>query len=301
MPDRLCILTTIFLGNNTNADFMKKILFLLLFATCITSFGQIRIKDDDGNEYNAFGGIDNIAEELLLYRDIYGHYPKDKKVLLDFVLDETRYDSTDSLLYLNQISIRNKSLKKLLKTRKNRLIVSNDTCSFYIAKNKITILCVGGIDRLQKTDSHMFMIWTFSRFYDKNGNLLQSLGSKSPFIPLDIRRRFSYVITMRSDESDVVNHRWSTPPVYIPITMDKNGTLSYDLSCLEGIQLFYQEYGKPFYPENTIGPISAEDAIDSEYLDLIRTYLNEFLDKHEEVDHMRLWEPVLFNNPPKQL
>jgi hypothetical protein len=270
------------------------------FLFCIPSIGQIRVIDETGRTYIAFGGIANIAEEIFLFRDIYGQYPKDKKILLDFILNKERYNSIDDFSYLNQIRIKRKALTRLLKNRKNRLTVSCDTCFFYIAKTGTTIQCIGGVANLQSSDSYLFRHWTFSRFYDKDGNYLQALGSESPFMPQDINKRFDKVVTTEPkslDEHDIVVHKWSTPPVLIPIIMTRSGLFSYDVSCLNGLQLFYQEFGKPFNPDNTIGPISIEEAIDVEYLDAMKSYLNDFMEKHEEVDSLKLWELVLFNKP----
>lgn len=281
---------------------MKKVLLVVSFIStfCLSSIGQIRIVDKTGRTYNTSGGITNLAEELVLYRDIYGQYPDDKGILLDFILNEERYDRTDSLLYLDQISVRRKTFTKLLKNRRNKLTVSRDTCSFYIAKTRTTIQCIGGVAELQLLDSYMFRRWTFSRFYDKDGNYLQALTSESPFMPREINMRFSKIVTTEPkslNEQDFVSHKWSSPPVLIPITMTRSGVFSYDVSCLKSLQLFYQEFGKPFNPDNTIGPISIEDAIDSDYLDAIKVYLEDYMEKNEEVDSLRVWELVLFNSP----
>ena len=278
-------------------------LVYLLVVFCLPAFGQIRVIDKDGKTYDAFGGIGNIAEELLLYRDIYGLYPNDKTILLDFILDENRYDNTDSLLFPEQISIKNKALIKLINSRKNRLTVSNDTCSFYIAKTKTTIQCIGGVAELQKSDSYMFRVWTFSRLFDKNGLYIHSLSSPSPFMPQEFNRQFKYVVTMerRSTHEQTVFQKRSVPPVLIPITVTRNGEFIYDVSCLNEIQLFYQEFGKPLDRDNAIGPISIEEAIDPDYLEDMKNYLNCFMERHEEVERMKLWELLLFNNKPNSL
>ena len=281
---------------------MKNILsiVILMFIVSLPSIGQISVLNETGRAFYSYGGIANIAEELFLYRDIYGEYPKNKNILLDFILSEERYDSTDSLLFLDQISIRKKTLTKLLKNHKNKLTISRDTCSFYIAKKKTTIFCYGGVAELQKSDSYMFRRWAFSRFFDKNGHCLRSLGSESPFMPRDITKGFSAVVTteLRSifEREIIVNQRLTTP-VLIPITMTRDGVFSYDISSLKDFHLFYQEPGKPFMSENTIGPIAIEDALDSDYLHAMKAYLTDYMDKHEEVDSMRLWELILFNNP----
>ena len=58
---------------------------LLLSAFCFPSFGQIRFIDENGEVYGVFGG--DPGEEIFRYRVIYGRYPKDKKELLDFILE----------------------------------------------------------------------------------------------------------------------------------------------------------------------------------------------------------------------
>ena len=50
---------------------------------------------------------------------------------------------------------------------------------------------------------------------------------------------------------------------------------------------------------DSIDTIAIEDAIDPEYLDAIKTYTKEFFDEHEEVESMKLWELVCFNNLPE--
>lgn len=281
---------------------MKNVLFvaILIIISCLPSFGQMRVFDNNGKEYYAYGGIGNLAEELFLYRDIYGQYPNDKNILLDFVLSKDRFDSKDSLMFLDQISITRKRLTRLLKNRKNRLTVSHDTCSFFIAKTRTTIQCYGGVAELQKSDSYLFRRWTYSRFFDKNGCCLWSFSSESPFMPQEINKRFNLILTTESrslDEHDLFVNKRVPTPVLIPITMTRNGAFSYDVSCLKGLQLYYQEFGEPFDPANTIGPISIEEAFDSDYLDVMKAYLKAFIDKHDEIGSIRLWELVLFNNP----
>lgn len=273
---------------------------ILIIIICLPSTGQICVLDENGRAFYSYGGIANLAEELFLYRDIYGEYPKNKKMLLDFILSEDRYDSTDSLLFHDQISIRRKTLTKLLKNRRNKLTISRDTCSFYVAKKRTTIRCFGGVAELQKSDSYMFRRWTFSRFFDKDGHCLRSLSSESPFMPQDITKRFSTVVTTESRsiiERDIIVNQKLTTPVLIPVTMTRDGVFNYDISSLKDLRLFYQEIGKPFITDNTIGPIAIEDALDSNYLYAMKAYLIGFFDKHEEVDSIRLWEPILFNNP----
>ena len=85
----------------------------------------------------------------------------------------------------------------------------------------------------------------------------------------------------------------------IPFTMTRNGDFSYDMSCLDGIQLYYSIYGKWLEPTNTIGTITLEEAIDPDYLDTVKAYMEGFMADHEEVGRMCLWEQVLLKHHPR--
>ena len=100
---------------------MKKdlLIFILISLLCLPSVGQVRVIEKDETEYAAIGEVGNLGEELLLYREIYGQYPKDKDTLIDFIMDECRYKSIDSLSYLNLIEKRRKRFIKLLKKNAN--------------------------------------------------------------------------------------------------------------------------------------------------------------------------------------
>lgn len=71
-----------------------------------------------------------------------------------------------------------------------------------------------------------------------------------------------------------------------------------DILRLEGVQLYYQELGKPFSSDSAIGTITLKEALDPDHLNAIKTYTKGVFDEHEEVDRMELWELVLFDNPP---
>lgn len=278
---------------------MKNTLFtiLLLFSVCISSSGQVRVYDGSGEALYAFGGIANIADELIIYRDLYGHYPDDKKTLVDFIRDNARYKGTDRS-FKDQVAARKRMLTRLVKNRENEYFVSRDTCLFHIAETGVTIQCSGGVAELQKYDSFMFRHWTVSRFFDKNGHiLLPSISNESPLIPGEIRNRFNRIVTTEKKGGDTMAQKGSTTPVLIPVTMKRNGRLSYDVSCLEGLQLYCQELGKPLNHDNTPGSISIEEAIDPDYLYAMEVYLNDFLRVHKDIDSMRLWELVVFNEP----
>ena len=51
---------------------------------------------------------------------------------------------------------------------------------------------------------------------------------------------------------------------------------------------------------DSIDTIAIEDAIDPDYLDALKTYTKVIFDEHEEVDSVKLWELVYFNNLPKR-
>ena len=208
---------------------------LLLSAFCFPSFGQIRFIDENGEVYGVFGG--DPGEEIFRYRVIYGRYPKDKKELLDFILDKERYEHIDGA-DLDYFNTQKKAFAKLVKKRRNKLTVSGDTCTFYIADRRWTYQCIGGLAELQKEDYWAFQFWNFALSYDRNGKVLWSLCDESPSLPKavdNLKTRFGYIVTADWDDP-ILDAR-----VMIPVTMTRNGAFTYDLSCLEGLQLYYQE------------------------------------------------------------
>ena len=295
---------------------MKRVLLivLLILSCCLPSAGQIFVIDEQGKVYSdAVVGPFDLGEEIFRYRVINGRYPDDKKALLDFIMDKERVDGEDSVA-LSYFDERNRVFSKLVKERRNKLTVSGDTCSFYVAEDRYTFRCIGGVAGLQKYDTDEFRMWTGSRFYDKNGKFLWSLGDESPSLPRainNLKKRFGYIVTMEprslydspllNDDKDdmpkALTRPW-TPPVMIPFTMTRNGDFSYDLSGLEGIDLQYNIYGKRLNPENTIGPITLAEAIDPDYIDTVKAHMQGLLDKHKEVDRICLWELVLLKHPP---
>lgn len=294
---------------------MKRVISIILLMTafCLSSFGQIFIIDKQGKVYDGAGGPLNLGEELFLYKDIIGRYPNDKDALLDFILDKDRYNSVDSV-HLDYYKTQQQFYIKTIKKHRNKLTTAGDTCSFYIAKERYTIQCTGGVAQLQNYDSDMFRAWRRSNFYDKNGKYLWTLVDESPSLPSaikDLGTRFRYVVTMEPkfhynsekidfDEDEMMYEVLpSNARVFVPVTMTRSGAFRYDLSCLEGIQMYYQIYEEPLKRTSIIGPITIEDAIDPDYFDAIKVYMKSFLDQHEEVDRMELWELILFNNPPR--
>lgn len=220
----------------------------------------------------------NISDWLLQFRLIYDRYPNDKEEFLEYLAEDGEFVDAQDIL-----------------------TVSGDTCSFHIAKECVTVQCIGDARNLIKSDYMIFRSLVRSCCFDKNGKLIPSLCFLPPVTPIDIKRGFRYIVTLKP----AVAHDPDMPqvllqgdtPVLIPMTLTKSGDFHYDLSCLEGIQLYYQEYGKDFN-SNRLGTIHMEDAIDQNYLSVIKAYMKTILDDHQEVETVRLWELLLFNNPP---
>lgn len=306
---------------------MKRVfLFVLMISTfCFPSFGQIREIYNDGEIIVHYGGgfFFSLGEAIFSYRVVYGRYPDKKRILLDYFLEVSKdeYDDykADSTI-ISLLAERDSILTVDLNDPDNVLTVSGDTCIFSYAKPKrehtfynvddtvpivrtlSSVQCIGGLTELQKTDYDMFRSWLRSRFYDKNGKCLWSLCTEAPYMPRNINRQFRYVVTMEpriihEDRHEIYPINWEekTEPVLIAITITRSGILSYEMPRLDGIQLYYQELGKPFRLENALGTIEMEDVIDPDHLNAIKAYMKIFLDEHEEVETIKLWEAVLFN------
>ena len=291
-------------------------LVLLICSFCLPSVGQIRYLAEDGKTYKVYDQSqwEGLPDLIFMYRADYSRYPDDKQALLDFCLKMTRIMSDNCLSFGWEIvdmrtytdenfrakyhARRDSILTGLLNDSKNELTVSGDTCWFSIAKEKGTIQCIGGPEDLQKYDYGKFRSWIGSSFYDKEGRLLRSLGGEAPMMPREVNRQFRYVVTTKYLYEGEASED-GTSAVFIPITMTRSGAIRYDLSGLEGIHLFYQELGTPNESTSILGTITAEEAIDPDRLTAIKVYMKDFLDQHEEVDSLQLWELVLFNNPPE--
>lgn len=256
---------------------MKRISLIvpIFLISLFPSFGQSVSIDQDGKMVACFG---DISDWLLQFRLIYDRYPNDKGELLEYLAEDGEFVNT-----------------------KDILTVSGDTCSFYIAKECVTVQCIGGARNLIKSDYMTFRYLVRSCCFDKNGKLIPSLCFLPPVTPPDIKRWFRYIVTLKpavAHDSDVPPILLSgDSPVLIPLTLTRSGDFHYDLSCLKGVQLYYQEYGKDFN-SNRLGPIHIEDAIDKDYLSVIEAYMETFLDNHQEVETVKLWELLLFNNLP---
>ena len=290
---------------------MKKVvlLVLMLSAFCLPSKGQMFIIYEDGEIVNNTGGgmgyLAGIADTMFDFRVTYGRYPKNKKELLDYDLSVVKNDSgvLDYSNYYSIYGLRAQEMMmvtKQIKNWRNKYTVSGDTGTFYVAKDKCTIQCIGGAAEMQIYDNGGFQGWSRSRFYDKDGKCLWSLCSESPMMPVDVNRQFRYVVTMNPHEKDgLAGSKWLSP-FFVPITVTRSGEISFnkDMSRLAGARLYYQEYGKPFSSENTIGAITLKEAIDPARLDAIKAYMKVYFDEHEEVERAELWEMLMFNNPP---
>ena len=308
---------------------MKRVFFfvLLLSLSCLPSFGQIREIFDDGEVVEGYGGdlIFSLGEAMLSYRIVYGQYPDNKRVLLDYFLevskDDYDYFGTDST-FISMLAERDSIYTVDLNAPENVLAVTGDTCTFSYARplreytftsiddtlvvvRKLSaVQCIGGLVDMQRKDNGRFLMWLRSRAYDKNGKCLWSLCSESPFMPREVNRQFRYVVTMDPYEEDdsemvfIVMEDFS--PVFVPITITRSGMIGYgnDILRLEGVQLYYQELDKPFSSDSAIGTITLKEALDPDHLNAIKTYTKSYFDEHEEVDRMELWELILFNNPP---
>ena len=169
---------------------------------------------------------------------------------------------------------------------------------------------MGGVAELQKYDSDQFQFWAGSQCYDKNGEYLWSLDVDAPFLLTaveDLTKRYNYIVTMaprhyedcyeNSDEYVMIKSP-RMRPVFVPVTMNRSGMFSYDLSSLEGIQLYFQTYGEQFIPTNTIGPITIQEAFDLNYFSVLEGHMKEFMETHDEVERISLWEMVLFKQRP---
>ena len=173
---------------------------LLLSAFCFPSFGQIRFIDENGEVCGVLSP--NLGDDIFRHRVIYGRYPKDKNELLDFILDKERYEHIDSA-DLDYFNTQKKAFAKLVKKRRNKLTVSGDTCTFYIADRRWTYRCIGGLAELQKEDYRAFQFWNFALSYDRNGKVLLSLRDESPSLPRavdNLKTRFGYIVTADWDD-----------------------------------------------------------------------------------------------------
>ena len=319
---------------------MKKVISIILLMTAfyLPSHGQIREIFDNGEIVEYYGGLvfETLGESIYSYRFVYGRYPEDKQALLDFQRDQSKVEAKEDELFHGQhllnlyiggeyyddsrytslIAKRDSLIAVDLNDPGNVLTVIGDTCTFTYAKatresyyfglddpipgvKLRAIQCIGGPADLQKKDYRSFRQHIRTLAYDKNGKWLWPLCSDAPYSPDEVRWKYNFVVSR--DPGDYPDGRGAyglARPVLIPFTITRSGALSYDVSCLDGMQLYYRTEVNS--TADSIDTIAIEDAIDPDYLDALKTYTKVIFDEHEEVDSVKLWELVYFNNLPKR-
>lgn len=313
--------------------------FLLIMAFCLPSNGQIREIFDNGEIVEYYGGLifETLGESIYSYRFVYGRYPEDKQALLDFQRDRAKveakekvllrgllldlfsgdveFEYLDDSLHTSLLAKRDSLIAVDLNDQENVLTVIGDTCTFTYAKatresyyfglddpipgvKLRAIQCIGGPADLQKKDYRSFRQHIHTLAYDKNGKWLWQLCSDAPYSPREVSWKYNFVVSRDpGDYPDGDGVYGLARPVLIPFTITRSGALSYDVSCLDGMQLYYRTEVNS--TADSIDTIAIEDAIDPEYLDALKTYTKVIFDEHEEVDRVKLWELVWFNNLPK--
>ena len=320
---------------------MKKVLsvFLLIMAFCLPSMGQIREIFDSGESVDYTGGLvfETLGESIYSYRFVYGRYPEDKQALLDFQRNRSKIEAKDDELFRGGIlnlfiggeyydfsrftsllAMRDSLIAVDLNDPENVLTVSGDTCTFSYAKatresyyyafdenfsdfKLRAIQCIGGPEVLQKKDYRSFRQHIRTLAYDKNGKCLWPLCSEAPYLSREVDWEFRYVVSRDPGNYADGSGYSLARPVLIPFTITRSGILSYDVSCLDGLQLYCRAFRDLNSTADSEGTITIEEALDPDYREAIKTYTKTFFDEHEEVDRMELWELVLFNNPPECL
>ena len=73
------------------------VIALLLYSVCLPSFGQIREIYDDGKIFDHSGGgfFISLGEAMFSYRVVYGRYPNEKRILLDYFLEVSKDEYDD--------------------------------------------------------------------------------------------------------------------------------------------------------------------------------------------------------------
>ena len=320
---------------------MKRVLLsvLMMSAFCLPSNGQIREIFDNGAIVEYYGGLifETLGESIYSYRFVYGRYPEDKQALLDFQRDRSKIEAKDDELFRGGIlnlfiggeyydfsrftkllAKRDSLIAVDLNDPENVLTVSGDTCTFSYAKatresyyyafdenfsdfKLRAIQCIGGPEVLQKKDYRSFRQHIRTLAYDKNGKCLWPLCSEAPYLSREVDWEFRYVVSRDPGNYADGSGYSLARPVLIPFTITRSGILSYDVSCLDGLQLYCRAFRDLNSTADSEGTITIEEALDPDYREAIKTYTKTFFDEHEEVDRMELWELVLFNNPPECL
>ena len=164
----------------------------------------------------------------------------------------------------------------------------------------VTYKFVGGPADYQSSDYQVFLAVTKMRCFDENGTFVGYLYQNAPSLDFDNQRKFRYRVVFEGDfAKDTTSSRQITyyPPVMIPITMNRSGKFIYDLSHVKGWHFYYRDY--PSSIHGVLGDIKLEDAIDQDYINTIKSHLTEFLKQHPEVETIKTWEYLMFNNVPK--
>ena len=192
-------------------------------------------------------------------------------------------------------------------SKSNEVVIAKRRRIKYRIRN-LTYKFVGGPIDIQ-TDYRRFTQTVFVRCFDKDGKRLRLLQSRAPFLDTCIRRQFQYCIVFDAIDQDkspddsiglLVRsiNQGRYPQVMMPVSLNRSGAFFYDLSHIQGWTLYYRDNPSSIYENN--GSIKLEDAIDQEYINAIRSHLEEFLRQHPEVETIKTWEYLLFNDPPKE-
>lgn len=272
---------------------MKKSISIILLSVMFSfsSVGQIRIILEDGSSHDyLFGPGRTIADWIFEYRLIYDKYPSSKNELIDFQRDIPALISEDEdINYM--MAARDSIFLNRMQDDNCVLATSGDTCSFTCGN--VIIRCTGGAAELIKYDSSVFYGWAKNHplCYDRSGRYIAYPYADS--LSTEAQRHFRFYVTMKS--TGFFESGMNT--VLIPVTMNREGGLHYDLSHLSNLHLFYQE-NNGISTSCVLGEIPIESAIDLDYFALIKATMWAFLCGHPEVERMRLWEPVMFNKSP---
>ncbi len=280
---------------------MKRLLLIILFAFSISvsSHAQARIVNKNGTFYKS--DRDDFCSIVFRFRVIYDRYPSDKAELLDFHKRASRFDYGDRVMNSYYARI-NEQITKIIKSDKNIYSVSGDTCSFYLSELDRTIQWAGGMKELLRTENYLArVLYVHPCCLDRKGRVLWSFfyDEDFPTLSKSSLARFRYVATMEEIKSEAPLYPIEDKTaVMLPFTMTKSGDFYYDYSYLEGVQLFYQENGKPFEGK-TLGKLSPNEAIDPDYIRVVQSYMRSILKRYPEVECVKMWEPIFFNKTSK--
>ena len=313
---------------------MRLLIICLLFSYIVMPlYGQkCRIILEDGTvdtEYDPswppIGGM------ISSFRIIHDRYPISKDELLRFLVEHRDHN----LFYPYGLNVKDKTMYRIVKNRKNTLLSRGDSCLFFvknlnrkipygarISRNlrgdrldnrsgvyyrhtkgvkNITYKFVGGPFYNQASNYSYFRFTSRIRCLDEYGALIWNLYLEAPSLDSIVRKQFDYLVAFEGNfaqSSDMPVRRWTYyPALMIPFFMNRSGEFNYDLSNVKDWHFYYR---CPESALKVLGSIKLEDAIDQEYINAIRSHLEEFLRQHPEVETIKTWEYLLFNNPPKE-